>query len=100
MEKLDEYCHNKILNMLQLVSQINYLSTCRIFYYKLSIEKLIVYNLNQNFTTNYIFRNVTTLDIYYNKNVTNYNKKLTNISSMKNLKILKADALSEIDQDG
>jgi hypothetical protein len=77
MEKLDEYCHNKILNMLQLVSQINYLSTCRIFYYKLSIEKLIVYNLNQNFTTNYIFRNVTTLDVHHNK-------KITNVSTMKN----------------
>jgi hypothetical protein len=67
MERLECYCHNNILNILKLKDQINYLSTCRILYYKLSIEKLSVHEQNQNFITNYIYRNVIILDVHNNK---------------------------------
>jgi hypothetical protein len=62
MEKLDYYCRNNILNILGLTDQYNYLSTCRIFYYHLSIETLSGMYLKQNIITKYIFRNITTLD--------------------------------------
>jgi hypothetical protein len=93
MDRLDYYCHNNILNILILKDQINYLSTCRIFYHKLSIEKIFVWNLNQKNITNYIFRNVITLDVY------NYDK-ITDVSFMKNLKILIASHRCGIDQHG
>jgi hypothetical protein len=40
MEKMDYYCHNNILNLLKSEDQVNYLSTCHIFYNKLTIETL------------------------------------------------------------
>jgi hypothetical protein len=91
MEKLDYYCHNKILNTLELNDQINYLSICRIFYYKLTIESLSKWN--QNLITNYIFRNVITLDVSDDKHV-------TDVSFMKKLKILKARGDCGIEQNG
>jgi hypothetical protein len=92
MEKMDYYCLNNILNILDLKNQINYLSTCRIFYYNLSIEKLSGSNLNQKIITNNIFRNVIILHVQLNE-------KITNVSFMKKLKFLNASNCG-IDQNG
>jgi hypothetical protein len=92
MDKIDYYCHDNILNILELKDQISYLSTCHIVYYNLSIEKLSIHKQNQNFITNYIFRNVILLDV-------SNNNKITNVSFMKKLKILYADGTCGIDQN-
>jgi hypothetical protein len=86
MEKIDYYCHNNILKMLEINDQVNYLSTCSIFYNKLTIETVSSVNPRQNNISNHIFRNVTTLDASNNYNI-------SNVSFMKKLKILKANGL-------
>jgi hypothetical protein len=93
MDKLDYYCHNNILNILRLKDQINYLSTCHIFYYNLTIEKLLRSNLNQKNIRNHIFRNISSLDVYNNRDI-------TNVSFLKQLKILNASFDCGIDQNG
>jgi hypothetical protein len=107
---MDYYCCNNILNILGLDDQINYLSTCRIFYNNLTIEKLSAIKpkqkrnyisikklsaekLKQNDMTNYIFRNVATIDASNNDNI-------TDASFMKKLKILIASRDCGIDQNG
>jgi hypothetical protein len=93
MEKVDYYCHNIILNILKLKDQINYLSTCRTFYYHLTIETLTELCLKQNVINNRIFRNVLSLDASYNSNI-------KDVSFMKNLKFLDAHGSCGIDQKG
>jgi hypothetical protein len=90
---MDYYCCNNILNILELKDQISYLSTCRIFYNHLTIETLSAVNLKQNNISNYIFRNVMTLN-------TSDNKNIINISFMKKLKNLYASGQCGIDQNG
>jgi hypothetical protein len=90
---MDYHCHNNILNILELEDQFNYLSTCRLFYYHLSIETLSAVKLKQNNITNHIFRNITTMDACDNKNV-------TDVSFMKTLKFLDASGCCGIDQNG
>jgi hypothetical protein len=92
MENLDYYCHSNILDVLELIDQINYLSTCRVFYTKLMIKKLDCRCLNQTIITNNIFKNITSLNA-------NYNGSISDVSFIKTLKILYASNCN-IEQKG
>jgi hypothetical protein len=103
MDRLDYYCHNNILNILRLRDQLNYLYTCRTFYYKLSIDKVSTVLIKQKHITNYIFRNITSLDVSDRRSITllDFSKRqITNVSFMKQLKVLNASHYCGIDQNG